>query len=275
MSTGRFKPASHAEARQNFWQVFLFFASACVWNEFVSFSIVMISCGLAMVLRRVFKGILAVCLLVLLGPAARDAACKGQSRMVFEPGAKQPTIHTGQDDKTTASAEVKPAENAQSKDSAQEVTVSPTPAVEHMLQQPPSVPKNMPAEIGRILDGFFGLLVKGNIDVAYTTLTKGTVLEREPNTLTSLKASTNEALKLFGAFVGYEILGVEEVGSHMLRVSCVSLGEKFPLSWKFFYYRPDGDWRLIDIRVGAALNEFFPERPIESKSASRSTLENK
>ncbi len=229
----------------------------------------------------VVRGLAVVAVLVVVwGSAAAEADGKGQSRMVFQPGSKEPDIHTDETRKPAGDAKKQsPKKSDESSDSANKAAAaseeSQAAAGESSLLSPPPAPENLPPELGKVLDVFFGQLVKGNIEAAYSTLTRNTVLEREPSTLASLKASTNEALKLFGAFKGYEILGVEEVGTHMLRVSCISLGEMFPLSWKFFYYRPEGDWRLIDIRVGAALNEFFPERGADSKSSSRASGEGK
>lgn len=217
-------------------------------------------------------------ILIALMPASVLAADgKSQSRMVFEPGSKKPNVHTDADGKPVGDGVEKsaPTPNPEEEGGKADAKTASEPAMA-TLPAPPPAPANMPPELARTLNIFFGQLIKGNIDIAYTSLTKGTVLEREPATLTSLKSSTSEAQKLFGAFRGYEILSVEEVGIHMLRVSCVSLGELFPLSWKFFYYRPDGEWRLIDIRVGAALNEFFPgSKAGEPKSSSRAAGDGK
>jgi hypothetical protein len=39
----------------------------------------------------------------------------------------------------------------------------------------------------------------------------------------------------------------------------LSLGKEFPLRWRFYFYKPQDSWRLIDLRVDDKLVAMFDE----------------
>jgi hypothetical protein len=106
---------------------------------------------------------------------------------------------------------------------------------------------------------FFGLLQKGDIEQAYDQLTRGTRIAGRPDDLKTLKTKTVEAVKLFGAIRGYELIEVKNRGERLTRMTYFSLGADFPLRWRFYFYRPDNDWLLIDIRVDDRLISMFED----------------
>ena len=112
----------------------------------------------------------------------------------------------------------------------------------------------------RIVENFFALLTRDQIDQAYDYLTNGTKIAEKPDDVAALKAKTRDAVKYFGEIVGYESVGVQNVGTHLLRANYVSIGKGFPLRWKFYFYRWDKTWRLIDIRVDDRLVDMFDEK---------------
>ena len=177
----------------------------------------------------------------------------GRNRMLFEPGAKSPAVH--EDAEGNSKPVDTPAQNAEAASDGQTAGDK----ADDQLALPPRLPKNLPPRLARTLDVFYGQLTKGNIDGAYSTLTANTVIESDPTNIANLKEKTAQALKLFGSIKGYEIIDVEEVGHHLLGVTCISLGDLYPLRWKFFYYKPDSEWRLIDIRVDDGLADLFPD----------------
>jgi hypothetical protein len=129
---------------------------------------------------------------------------------------------------------------------AVEATATPTPSA------PPDVPTQMAAE-------FFAALQRGQIDDAYATLTKGSKTIEKPEDLRILKQKTKEAVEAFGAIIGYELVETKTIGSHLLRRTYLSLGDEYPLRWRFYFYEAKGRWRLIDLRVDDRLTGMFEE----------------
>jgi hypothetical protein len=44
-----------------------------------------------------------------------------------------------------------------------------------------------------------------------------------------------------------------------VRATFVSQGKVFPLRWRFYFYKPENAWRLIDMRVDDKLTGLFDE----------------
>lgn len=106
---------------------------------------------------------------------------------------------------------------------------------------------------------FFELLKKDLIDEAYTSLTKNSKIGDRPEELRGLKTKTSEAITLFGAIRGFEVIESKSVGSTLRRYTIVSFGRDFPLRWRFYFYKADDLWRLVDLHVDDRLNGIFDE----------------
>jgi hypothetical protein len=117
---------------------------------------------------------------------------------------------------------------------------------------------------GQLVGAFFALLQKGSVDAAYASLTRGSKIAEKPEELRLLKAKTNEAIEVFGTVLGFDLVESKAVGQRLLRATYVSHGKTFPLRWRFYFYNPDGNWRLIDLRVDDKLTGIFDE-PEERK----------
>lgn len=195
--------------------------------------------------------ILAALVLPPLPAVAQDSGDGKKNRMVFEPDAKTPSVHEDAEGKARPVEEAAPSPEPAT-DSAPAPPTRPIPL-------PPERPENLPDSVAKILDLFYGQLAKGNIEGAYSALTDKTVIAKEPEEIRQLKEKTGQALSLFGKIGGYEILDVSEVGGRLLGVTCISLGELYPLRWKFFYYKPNDTWSLIDIRVDDGITDLFPD----------------
>jgi hypothetical protein len=116
---------------------------------------------------------------------------------------------------------------------------------------------------------FFTSLEKGQIDEAYANLTKGSKIIEKPDDLRVLKQKTKEAIEVFGAIQGYELVETKPVGTKLMRRTYLSLGAEYPLRWRFYFYLANNRWRLIDLRVDDRLTGMFDE-PRESPDESRS-----
>ncbi|MES2568699.1 MAG: hypothetical protein V4710_01440 [Verrucomicrobiota bacterium] len=113
---------------------------------------------------------------------------------------------------------------------------------------------------------FFSALQKGDVDGAYDGLTRGSRIAVKPEEVKALKAKTREAINVFGVILGFQLCESKSVGERLLRRTYVSLGKEFPLRWRFYFYKPDTTWRLVDLRVDDRLGGIF-EEPEEHHSA--------
>jgi hypothetical protein len=64
-----------------------------------------------------------------------------------------------------------------------------------------------------------------------------------------------------GASLGYKFESSRSISEVVTRLRFIVLGERMPLEWDFYFYRPgtDRDWQLADIHGGSgAMNLFEP-----------------
>lgn len=113
-----------------------------------------------------------------------------------------------------------------------------------------------PAEI---LKPFFELLQKDKITEAYQLLGKSSVIASKAENLNQLEARTREAIDNFGPIAGFERVDSLAVGEALLRETYLSLNADLPLRWRFYFYRVDGQWRVVDLRVDDGIVELFEE----------------
>lgn len=121
----------------------------------------------------------------------------------------------------------------------------------------------------QIVAAFFASLKEGKIDEGYAMLTKGSKIAEKPEELRQLKAKTREAIEVFGTINGYDFVESRAIGQRLVRATYVSLGKVFPLRWRFYFYKPEEVWRLIDMRVDDKLPGIFDETE-EAKAATSS-----
>jgi hypothetical protein len=111
----------------------------------------------------------------------------------------------------------------------------------------------------QIIADFFTDLEAGKINEGYARLTKDSKIAEKPEELKTLKAKTVEAIEVFGAIAGYDFVESRSIGSRLLRATYISQGKVFPLRWRFYFYKPEDSWRLIDMRVDDKLTGIFDE----------------
>lgn len=130
----------------------------------------------------------------------------------------------------------------------------------------------------QIVANFFASLESGKVDEGYAALTKDSKIAEKPEELKQLKAKTREAIEVFGAIVGYDFVESRAVGQRLVRATYVSQGKVFPLRWRFYFYKPENAWRLIDMRVDDKLTGIFDEaeeggKPDELKAGNGAGLQ--
>ena len=137
-----------------------------------------------------------------------------------------------------------------------------TPAATHGETGPkPGQPNPMLDGPSQMVATFFGALRDGRIDEGYATLTKGSNIAEKPEELKQLKAKTREAIEVFGAINGFDFVESRAIGQRLVRATYASQGRVFPLRWRFYFYKPEEVWRIIDLRVDDKLTGIFDEIP--------------
>ena len=141
-------------------------------------------------------------------------------------------------------------------------------------KSPAPAPSATPAQsvasdsVDKIVATFYGLLTKGQVDDAYDFLTKGTRIADDLDRMASLKGRTKDAIKLFGDIQGFELVSIQNSGTHLMRATYVSLGKTAPLRWRFLFYRLDKTWRLIDLGVDDRLSDLFDDNKPQPQQES-------
>jgi hypothetical protein len=132
------------------------------------------------------------------------------------------------------------------------------------MQPPASTPKQAPGPQrgetpSEVMDMFFLSLKAGQINAAYDALVKGSVIAERREDVSGLKERTRQALDNYGPVSGYEVVDEKTVGASLLRRTCISLNTDLPLRWRFYFYKSEGTWKLVDLRVDDGLVELFEE----------------
>lgn len=194
---------------------------------------------------------------------AQEATPKPRQSMTF-PATPAPTkaLAAKTPDKPASSATPKPAAKPAEKPVAKPVekpVEPPAPKTPEKPASPAVITSTVPPEPAQIVRAFFAALGTGDIDGAYTGLMKGSRIGERPEEVRTLKAKTKEAIDLFGVVHGYDLVDTKPVGERLMRATYLSLGHELPLRWRFYFYKAEADWKLIDIRVDDKLNGIFDE----------------
>ena len=137
---------------------------------------------------------------------------------------------------------------------AEKKTDATVPAIE------PAIPAETEADgPDRIIARFFSYLQRKEVDQAYDQLTRGTKIAERAEDVKTLKAKTREAISVFGPILGYDFVAKKNVGVRLVSYTIVSLGKEFPLRWRFYFYKSQEAWKLIDLRVDDRLATMFDE----------------
>ncbi|MBN8710976.1 MAG: hypothetical protein BGO12_15445 [Verrucomicrobia bacterium 61-8] len=147
-----------------------------------------------------------------------------RNSLIFAPGAKEPTVLN---------------------------TPTPTPA--------PAAPLGKTAAPDDIISAFFLALKADQVDAAYDALVRNTIIAERQKDVDGLKAKTKEAIDGYGPISGFEIVDEREVGTVLMRRTCISLNSDLPLRWRFYFYKTQGEWRLVDLRIDDGLVELFED----------------
>ena len=117
-----------------------------------------------------------------------------------------------------------------------------------------------PQEVRKAIASFFRSLKEDKIDEAYQIVLIHTKIKGREEDVKGLKKQTRDAMTTYGPILGFEIIDQKRVGMSLLQIVCLSWSENFPLRWRFTYYRPVDQWRLLDIFVDDKVGELFDPR---------------
>ena len=108
---------------------------------------------------------------------------------------------------------------------------------------------------------FFERLKKREVDLAYKELLRGSKIAEVAKDVDLLQTKTVEALRFAGPITGADWVERRNVGqnAYLIGLTYLSLGKNFPLRWRFYFYKVEEQWRLIDIRISDRLPEMFKE----------------
>jgi hypothetical protein len=123
----------------------------------------------------------------------------------------------------------------------------------------PSATPTSLTEPTELLQRFFEALKADKLDEAYEGLAKNTLIATKAENLQQLKKRTRDALDNFGPVKGYEVVETIEIGSSLFRQTCISLNEDLPLRWRFYFYRAENKWKIVDLRVDDGIVELFDD----------------
>jgi hypothetical protein len=143
--------------------------------------------------------------------------------------------------------------------SEKERLVFPPGALEPVASPTASPTPRRPENPSEAIDEFFRALKAGQIDLAYETLVRVSLIADRREDVAALKKRTREALDNYGPISGYETVDEKVVGTSLLRRTCISLNSDLPLRWRFYFYKSEGDWKIVDLRVDDGLVELFDE----------------
>ena len=111
----------------------------------------------------------------------------------------------------------------------------------------------------KIIARFFSYVQRKEVDQAYDQLTRGTKIAERAEDVKTLKSKTKEAITVFGPVLGYDSVVTKKIGTRLVSYTLLSLGKEFPLRWRFYFYKPQDTWKLIDLRVDDRLAAMFDE----------------
>ena len=96
---------------------------------------------------------------------------------------------------------------------------------------------------------------------AFTALLGKGPLKNKTEELTGLIDKAGKLEMRYGRYAGHDVASVKTVGNDLVILRYLYKGERFPVVWHFYYYRPSSgampsskDWNLIEIRFDTNLD---------------------
>jgi len=82
--------------------------------------------------------------------------------------------------------------------------------------------------------------------------------ETEMDTLASeSKTQRDQFVGRFGKSTGYELIGIEKVGTSLLKLQYIEKTERHAFPWSFYFYKTDQGWMLNDFTWHGDIRRVF------------------
>ena len=124
------------------------------------------------------------------------------------------------------------------------------------------VPSPNPQKAGNpseAIETFFATLRGGQIDAAYDALVSDSIIADRRDDVAGLKNALGMRSTTSARFRATKRWMRGLWAPVSLRRTCISLNSDLPLRWRFYFYKSEGTWKLVDLRVDDALIELFEE----------------
>ncbi|MHC5074889.1 MAG: hypothetical protein ACYTFM_00465 [Planctomycetota bacterium] len=99
------------------------------------------------------------------------------------------------------------------------------------------------------IDQFLSRIINGEIDKAYDELLIGTMLAERAEAIGVQKQQTSQLFDTYGRLLEKEFVKKQQYGKSLIRLVYILKCEKMPLVWEFYYYKTEGKWQLISLKL--------------------------
>ena len=102
---------------------------------------------------------------------------------------------------------------------------------------------------------FFDRVSFGEIDEAFGELLVGSAIQEQADARRQLVEKTAALEAKFGPFRSSEQLSQRQIGDDLVLLTYLYKCERYPVVWRFIYYRPSANerWKLITVRFDSDL----------------------
>ena len=101
------------------------------------------------------------------------------------------------------------------------------------------------------IEAFFDELKTGEVESALTNLySSNPLIGTKSQELLLMKQQIEGATTFFGKYVGYEKIRYEKLSDSLIVAVYLAKYENHPMSWEFFFYKPNNKWIISAGRFG-------------------------
>lgn len=109
------------------------------------------------------------------------------------------------------------------------------------------------------IDSCFIFMKEGKVTEAYQKLFESSSMAKDqPELMEELSAQTTRVLQKCGKVESSSIIRIRSAGKTLREVICMVNCQKRPLRYIIYAYYAEGRWQVIDTKVDADLDSFFP-----------------
>jgi len=103
-------------------------------------------------------------------------------------------------------------------------------------------------------EAFLKDVVAGDINGAYDRLLGLNLSKEEKDSVETLKIKTRTAVNVYGKALGTDFIREQRYGGSITRLVYVMKYDKSALIWELYFYKPQSEWRLANVKFNDDLN---------------------